>query len=54
MNDETNGLQFEEICDAILGCCSTHVKYDLLGMKKPAEEQSALMKAFGKKSTQTK
>lgn len=50
MNDEKNGLQFEQICDAILGCCSNHVKYDLLEMKKPAEQQTALMKAFGKKS----
>jgi voltage-gated sodium channel len=38
MEDETNSLQFAEICDAILGCCSEHVKYDLLGMKKPADK----------------
>ena len=38
MEDETNSLQFAEICDDILGCCSEHVKYDLLGMKKPADK----------------
>jgi hypothetical protein len=46
MNDE-NDLNFEEICDVVLGCCSNHVKYDLLEMKKPADQQTALMRAFG-------
>lgn len=50
MNDEDNGLLFEEICDVILGCCSEHVKYDLLGIKRPVEKSSVLLKAFGKKS----
>jgi hypothetical protein len=51
MNDD-NDLNFEEICDVILGCCSNHVKYDLLEMKKPIEKSSALMRAFGKSITQ--
>ena len=35
MNDKKTNLTFEEILDAILGCCSNHVKYDILGMQRP-------------------
>jgi len=50
MNDNKNhkNLDFEGVCDIILGSSSNHVKYDLLEMKRPAEKQTALMRAFGK------
>jgi hypothetical protein len=57
MDDPKVILKFEEICDAILGANSDHVKFDLLGMKKPMDKEKVMMKAFGKslqrqKSTQ--
>jgi hypothetical protein len=37
MSDEYRDMNFEEICDLILGDCSNHVKYELLGLKRPVE-----------------
>ena len=48
MNDEKTDLTFEEILDVILGCCSNHVKYDILGMPKPMDKNEKMMRLFGK------
>ena len=48
MNDKKTNLTFEEILDAILGCCSNHVKYGILGMPRPMNKNEKLMRLFGK------
>ena len=46
MNSTHVVLQFDQICDVILGCCSDHVKYNVLNMRRPVTKNTTLARAF--------